>query len=99
MLPIRRISNGLEEPVIDRALALISNGLYYSLPIGLTSVTGSYLTSVTKISCNGRLRSPLPEVHIGNGRCGGQPRGHPGTLIGNGCQTTTVTDVGGCNGR
>jgi hypothetical protein len=30
--------------------------------------------SVTKNSCNGLLRSPLPEVHIGNGHCGGQPR-------------------------
>jgi hypothetical protein len=58
-----------------------------------------YLTSVTKNSCNGRLRSPLPEVHIGNERCGGQPRGRPGVLIGKGRQTTTVTDVGGCNGR
>jgi hypothetical protein len=54
---------------------------------------GLYLTSVTKNSFNGRLRSPLPEVHIGNGRCGGQPRGHPGALIGNERQTTTVTDV------
>jgi hypothetical protein len=55
--------------------------------------------SVTKNSCNGRLRSPLPEVHIGNGSCGGQPRGRPGALISNGHQTTTVIDVGGCNGR
>jgi hypothetical protein len=55
--------------------------------------------SVTKNSCNGHLRSPLPEVHIGNGHCGGQPRGRPGALIGSGRQTTTVTDVVGCNGR
>jgi hypothetical protein len=46
-----------------------------------------------------RLSSPLHEVHIGNGRCGGQPPGRTGTLIGNGRQTTTVTDVGRCNGR
>jgi hypothetical protein len=68
------------------------------LLIGLTFVTGS-LTFVTKNLCNGCLRSPLPEVHIGNGRCGGQPRGRPDALIGNGRQTTTVTDVGGCYGR
>jgi hypothetical protein len=60
---------------------------------------GLYLTFVTKNSCYGHLRSLLLEVHNGNGRCGGQPRGRPGTLIGNGRQTTTVTDVGGCNGR
>jgi hypothetical protein len=56
------------------------------------------LTFVTKNLCNGRLRSPLLEVHIGNVHCGGQPRGRPGVLIGNEHQTTTVTDVGGCNG-
>jgi hypothetical protein len=44
-------------------------------------------------------RSPLTEVHIGNGRCGGQPRGRPGAPIGNGRQTTTATDVGWCNRR
>jgi hypothetical protein len=27
----------------------------------------------------GRLRSLLPDVPIGNGRCGGQPRGRLGT--------------------
>jgi hypothetical protein len=59
---------------------------------------GLYLTSVTKDSFNGHLRRPLPEVHIGNGSCGGQPRGRPGTLICNGRQVTTVTDVGACNG-
>jgi hypothetical protein len=94
--------------------ASIGNGLYSSLPIqqgidrnGLYKpvtdrfniCNGFYLTSVTKNLCNGRLRSLLPEVHIGNGRCGGQPRGLPGALIGNRRQTTTVTDVGGCNGR
>jgi hypothetical protein len=36
---------------------------------------------IIKNSCNERLRSPLPEVHIGNGRCGGQPQGRPGTLM------------------
>jgi hypothetical protein len=96
-LPIQRISNGLKQPVTDRAL--ISNGLYWFVTDRFNLCNGLYLTSVTKNSCNGRLRSPLPEVHIGNGRCGGQPRGHPGALIGNECQTITVTDVGGCNGR
>jgi hypothetical protein len=41
----------------------------------------------------------LPEVYIGNECCGGQPGGRPGVPIGNGRQTTTVADVGGCNGR
>jgi hypothetical protein len=54
--------------------------------------------SITKNSYNGHLRRPLPELHIGNGRCGGQPRGLPNVLIGNERQTTTVRDVGGCNG-
>jgi hypothetical protein len=54
--------------------------------------------SVATNSCNRRLRSPLPEVHIGNGRSGGQPRGRPAELMGNRRQTTTVTDVGACNG-
>jgi hypothetical protein len=56
------------------------------------------LTSVTTNSCNGRLRSLLPEVHIGNEHSGGKPRGRPAALMGNGRQTTTVTDVGACNG-
>jgi hypothetical protein len=59
---------------------------------------GHYLTSVTKNSCNRCLRRPLLEVHIGNGHCGGQPRGRPATLICNGRQITTVTDMGACNG-
>jgi hypothetical protein len=96
-LSVRRISNGLKQPVTDRAL--ISTGLYYFITDRFDLCNGLYLTSVTKNSCNGRLRSPLPEVNIGNGRCGGQPRGRPGALIGNGRQTTTVTDIGGCNGR
>jgi hypothetical protein len=57
-----------------------------------------YLMSITKNSCNGHLRRPLPELHIGNGHCGDQPRGLPNALIGNERQTTIVTDVGGCNG-
>jgi hypothetical protein len=79
--------------------ALIGNGLYKPVTDRFNICNGFYLTSVTKNLCNGRLRSLLPEVHIGNGRCGGQPRGLPGALIGNRRQTTTVTDVGGCNGR
>jgi hypothetical protein len=88
------ISSGLKNPVTNREL------------IGNKPVTdrfsfcnGLYLTSVTNNSCDVHLRSPLPEVRIGNWHCGGQPRGRLGTLMGNGCQTTTVTDVGACNGR
>jgi hypothetical protein len=91
------ISNGLKQPVTDRPL--IGNGLYKPVTDRFNICNRLYLTSVTKNLCNARLRSPLPEVHIGNGHCGGQPRGRPGALIGNGRQTTTVTDVGGCNGR
>jgi hypothetical protein len=91
------ISNGLKQPITDRAL--IGNGLYKPVTDRFNICNRLYLTSVTKNLCNGRLRSPLPEVHIGNRRCGGQPRGRLGALIGNGCQTTTVTDVGGCNGH
>jgi hypothetical protein len=91
------ISNGLKQPVTDRAL--IGNGLYEPVTDMFNICNRSYLTSVTKNLCNGCLISPLPEVHIGNGRCGGQPRGRPGALIGNGRQTTTVTDVGRCNRR
>jgi hypothetical protein len=90
------IGNGLKQPVTNRAL--IGNGLYKPVTDRFNICNGLYLTFVTKNLCNGRLRSPLPEVHIGNGRCGGQPRGRPGVLIGNEHQTTTVTDVGGCNG-
>jgi hypothetical protein len=56
------------------------------------------LRSVTTNSCNGHLRSPLPEVHISNGRSGGKPQGQPTALMGNGRQTTTVRDMGACNG-
>jgi hypothetical protein len=75
------MSNGLYEPVTDR----------FNLCSRLD------LMSVTKNSCNECLIRPLPEVHTGNGHCGGQPRGRPAALICNGCQTTTVTDVGACN--
>jgi hypothetical protein len=68
------------------------------LPIGLTFIADSFNIRCKNL-CNRRLIRLLPEVHIGNRRCGGQPRGRPGALIGNGHQTTTVTDVGGFNGR
>jgi hypothetical protein len=90
------INNGLKQLVTDRVL--ISNGLYELVTDRFNLCNGLYLTSVTKNTCNGRLRIPLPEVHIGNGRCGGQPRGQPAALICNGRQVTTVTDVGACNG-
>jgi hypothetical protein len=88
-------SNGPKQPITDRAL--ISNGLYKPVTDRFNICNGLSLTSVTKNLCNRHLRSPLPEVYIGNGRCGGQPLGRP---IGNNeCQTTIVTDVDGCNGR
>jgi hypothetical protein len=90
------ISNGLKQPVTDRAL--ISNGLYELITNRFNLCNGLDLTSVTKNTCNGRLRRPLLEVHIGNGRCGGQPRSRPAALICNRCQVTIVTDVGACNG-
>jgi hypothetical protein len=90
------ISNRLKQPVNDKAF--ISNKLYEPVTDRFNLCNRLDLTSVTKNSCNGHLRRPLPEVHIGNGRCGGQPRGLPAALMGNGCQTTTVTDVGACNG-
>ena len=90
------ISNGLKHLITDRAL--ISNGLYELVTDRFNLCNGLDLTSVTKNSCNGRLRRPLPEVHIGNGCSGGKPRGRPAALMGNGRQTTTVTDVGACNG-
>jgi hypothetical protein len=91
------ISSGLKQLITDRAL--IGNGLYKLVTDRFNFCNGFSLTSITKNLCNRHLRSPLPEVHIGNGRCGGQPPGHPGTFIGNGHQITTVTDVGVCNGR
>jgi hypothetical protein len=60
------ISNGLKQPVIDRAL--ISNELYELVTDRFNLCNGLYLTSITNNSCNGHLRRPLPEVHIGNGR-------------------------------
>jgi hypothetical protein len=92
----RVISNVLKQPVTDRAL--ISNGLYELVTDRFNLCNGLYLTYVTKNSCNGRLRRSLPEVHIGNWCCGGQPRGEPAALIYNGCQVTTVINVGACNG-
>jgi hypothetical protein len=91
------ISNGLKETVVDRVL--ISKGLYKPVTDRFNICNGLYLTSVTKNSCNRRLRSLLPEVHIGNRHYGGQLRGCPGVLMGNRRQITTVTDVGGCNER
>jgi hypothetical protein len=90
------ISNGLKQPVTGRKL--ISNGLYELVTDRFNLCNGLYLRSITKNSCNRRLRKPLPEVHSGSGRCEGQPRGRPAALICNGCQVTTVTDVGVCNG-
>jgi hypothetical protein len=89
------ISYGLKQPVTYRAL--IGNGLYKPVTDRFNICNRFSLTSVTKNLCNGRLRSPLPEVHIGNEHCGGQPPGRPSALIGNGRHTTTATDVGGCN--
>jgi hypothetical protein len=91
------ISNGLKQPVTDRTM--IGNGLYKPVTDRFNICNGLSLTSVTKNLCNDSLRSLLPEVHIGNGCCGGQPRGRPGALMGNGRQTTTVTNLGGCNGH
>ena len=71
------IGNGLKEPVTDR----------------FNFRNGRILTSVTKNNCNGRLRSPLLEVLIGNGRCVGHVGVEPATLMRNGRQTTTVTDA------
>jgi hypothetical protein len=90
------INNGLKQPVTDRAL--ISNGLYELITDRFNLCNGLYLTSVTKSSCNERLRRSLPEVHIGNGNCGGQPQGQPTALIYNRRQITTITDGGACNG-
>jgi hypothetical protein len=90
------IYNGFKQLVTDRAL--ISNGLYELVTDWFNLCNGLDLTSVTNNSCNGCLRRPLPEVHIGNGWFGGQPRGQPAALICNWRQITTVTDVGACNG-
>jgi hypothetical protein len=65
------ISNGLKQPMTDRAL--ISSKLYELVTDRFNLCNGFDLTSVTKNSCNGHLRRPLLEVHIGNGRCGSQP--------------------------
>jgi hypothetical protein len=65
------ISNGLKQPVTDRTL--ISNRLYELVTDRFNLCNELYLTSVTKNSCNGRLRRPLPEVHIGNRRYEANP--------------------------
>jgi hypothetical protein len=44
------------------------------------------------------FKKTVTRIHIGNGCCGGQPRGRSVALISNGRQVTTVTDVGACNG-
>jgi hypothetical protein len=90
------ISNRLKEPVTDREL--ISNRFYKPVTDRFKFYNGLALTSATKNLCNGPLRSPIPEFHIGNGCCGGNTQGQPATLMGNGRQTTIVTDVGACNG-
>jgi hypothetical protein len=90
------ISSRLKQPVTNRAL--IGNGLYETVTDRFIFCNGLYVTSVTKKSCNMRLRSPLPEVNIGNGCSGGQPRGRLAVLMGNGRQTTTITYVDACNG-
>jgi hypothetical protein len=66
------------------------------LPIG-TIFVWTHLTSGTKNTCNWRLRSPLPDILIGNGRCGGEVGVELAALMGNGRQTKTVTDGGPCN--
>jgi hypothetical protein len=82
--------------ITDRVL--ISNR-FYELAIDMFNLcNGLYLTSVIKNSCNGCLRRPLLEVHIGNRRCGGQPWCRPAALICHGRQVTTITDLGACNG-
>jgi hypothetical protein len=53
---------------------LIGNGLYKPVTDRFNICNGLFLTFVTKNLCNGRLIRPLPEVHIGNGHCGGKPR-------------------------
>jgi hypothetical protein len=90
------ISNGLKHPITDRAL--IGSGLYEPITDRFNLCNGLDLTSVTKNLCNVRLRRSLPEVHIDKGRCRGQPRCRLAALMGNGRQTTTVTDVGACTG-
>jgi hypothetical protein len=59
------ISNELKQSVTDRAL--IGNELYKPVTDRLNFCNGLQLTYVTTNSCNGCLRSLLPEVHIGTG--------------------------------
>jgi hypothetical protein len=63
------ISIRLKQTITDRAL--IGNGVYKPVTDRFNICNGLYLTSVTRNSFNRHLRSPLPEVHISNGRCGG----------------------------
>jgi hypothetical protein len=55
------ISNRLKQPVTDRAL--IGSGLYKPVTDRFNICNGLSLTSVTKNSCNGCLRSSLPDPH------------------------------------
>jgi hypothetical protein len=84
------IINELKEPITDRAL--ISNGFYEPITDRFNFCNRLSLMYVTKNSCNVHSRSPLLEILIGNGRCGGKPRGQPTALMGNGHQTTTFTE-------
>jgi hypothetical protein len=52
------MSNGLKQPVTDRAL--IGNELYKLFTDRFNICNGLSLTSVTKNLCNGFLRCPLP---------------------------------------
>jgi hypothetical protein len=72
-------SNGLKQPVTDRVL--ISNRLYELVIDRFNLCNGLYFMSITKNSCNRFLTRLLPEVYIGNGRCGGQPRGRPAAYL------------------
>jgi hypothetical protein len=90
------IGNGLKQPVTVRSLR--GNGVYEPITDRFNLCNRPDLTSVTKNSCNGHLRRPLPKVHIVNGHCGGQPRGRPAALMSKERKTTTVTEVGASNG-
>jgi hypothetical protein len=90
------ISNRLKQPVTDRTL--IGNRLYEAVTDRFNCCNGLDLTSDITNSCNRHLRSLLPEVHIGNGHSGGQFRCQPAALMCNERKTTTITDLGACNG-
>jgi hypothetical protein len=59
------ISNELKHPVTDRAL--IGNRLYKPVTNRSNFCNGLYLTSITKNTCNGRLRSPLQKSTLVTG--------------------------------